>query len=93
MFRGVASVAPGGTISANSLLEMHRRLLAGARIERHGGGLRWVQNWIGGSGYNPCSAEFVPPSPETVPSLLDDLVTFCNDDRLPALAQAAIAHA
>ena len=25
--------------------------------------------------------------------LLEDLVTFCNDDGLPALAQAAIAHA
>ena len=41
-----------------------------------------VQNWIGGSDYNPCSA-----------ALLDDLLAFCNDDGLPALAQAAIAHA
>ena len=93
MVWGVASVALGGTISAEFLLEVHRRLLAGSRLERHGGSIRSVQNWIGGSGYNPCSAEFVPPPPEAVPALLDDLLAFCNDDRLPALAQAAIAHA
>ena len=52
-----------------------------------------MQNWIGGSDYNPCSADFVPPPPERVARLLDDLFTFCNDDSLPALAQAAIAHA
>ena len=55
--------------------------------------MRSVQNWIGGSGYNPCSAEFVPPPPDAVPDLLDDLLDFCNDDGLPTLAQAAIAHA
>ena len=52
-----------------------------------------MQNWIGGSNCNPCSAEFVPPPPETVVNLLDDLFTFCNDDSLPTLAQAATAHA
>ena len=52
-----------------------------------------MQNWIGGSSYNPCSAAFVPPPPEAVALLLDDLLTFCNDDSLPALAQAAVAHA
>ena len=89
---GVASVAPGGPITTDLLLEVHRRLLAGSRLEGHGGSVRSVQNWIGGSGYNPCSAEFVPP-PDAAPALLDDLLTFCNDDGLPALAQAAIAHA
>ena len=52
-----------------------------------------MQNWTGGSGHNPCSAAFVPPPPEDVPTLLDDLIAFCNDDGLPALAQAAVAHA
>ena len=89
---GVASVAPGGPITTDLLLEVHRRLLAGSRLEGHGGSVRSVQNWIDGSGYNPCSAEFVPP-PDAAPALLDDLLTFCNDDGLPALAQAAIAHA
>ena len=93
MIWGVSSVEPGGSISTETVLEVHRRLLAGSRLEAHGGNLRSVQNWIGGSAYNPCSAEFVPPPPEDVPDLLDDLLDFCNDDGLPTLAQAAIAHA
>jgi Fic family protein len=55
--------------------------------------MRTVQNWIGGSSFNPCSAAFVPPPPEQVPWLLADLAAFCNDDSLPAVAQAALAHA
>ena len=89
----VDSVMPGGNITLETLLETHRRLLAGTRLEDHGGSVRTVQNWIGGSDYNPCSASFVPPPPEDVPCLLDDLMDFCNDDSLPALAQAAVAHA
>jgi Fic family protein len=74
------------------LLAFHRRLLADTRLAQHGGKIRTQQNWIGGSAYNPCSAEFIPPPPESVPGLLDDLCQFCNDDALPAVAQAAIAH-
>ncbi|MCY3660912.1 MAG: Fic family protein [Caldilineaceae bacterium] len=93
MVWGVHGVEPGSMMTAESLLEVHRRLLAGTRLEEHGGRIRDMQNWIGGSDYNPCSADFVPPPPERVARLLDDLFTFCNDDSLPALAQAAIAHA
>ncbi len=93
MVWGIESVEPGGPITLSVILEAHRRLLAGTRFEEHGGRIRTEQNWIGGSGYNPCSAAFVPPPPEEVPGLLDDLVRFCNDDTLPALAQAAVAHA
>ena len=93
MVWGIESVEPGGPITLGVILEAHRRLLAGTRFEEHGGRIRTEQNWIGGSGYNPCSAVFVPPPPEEVPILLDDLVRFCNDDTLPALAQAAVAHA
>jgi Fic family protein len=38
-------------------------------------------------------AAFVPPPPQEVARLLADLCAFCNDDALPAVAQAAIAHA
>ena len=93
MVWGVDAVEPGGAITLHTLLEAHRRLLAGTRLESHGGRLRTLQNWIGGSAYNPCAAEFVPPPPEAVAGLLDDLLAFCNDDSLPALAQAAVAHA
>ena len=93
MVWGVDEVEEYGPITLDILLEVHRRLLAGSRLEEHGGQIRTVQNWIGGSGYNPCSAAFVPPLPDNVPLLLGDLIAFCNDDGLPALAQAAIAHA
>ena len=93
MVWGVEAVEPDGPITLDILLEVHRRLLEGTRLEEYGGRIRTVQNWIGGSGYNPCSAALVPPPPEDVPALLDDLIAFCNDDGLPALAQAAIAHA
>ena len=89
----VDTIEQGSPITVDTLLETHRRLLAGSRMEEYGGRVREVQNWIGGSGYNPCSASFVPPPPELVGDLLDDLVGFCNSDSLPALAQAAVAHA
>jgi len=80
-------------VTVDDLLAIHARLLAGTRLEQHAGQLRSVQNWIGGSAYNPCSAAFVPPPPEHVPSLMEDLCAFCNDDNLPAIVQAAVAHA
>jgi len=93
MVYGVETVGPGDPITVESLLDIHRRLLAGSPVAEHGGCLREVQNWIGGSDWNPCSASFVPPPHELVPDLVSDLVEFCNDDSLPAVAQAAIAHA
>ncbi len=93
MVYGVESVRIGDEITTDLLLEIHRRLLAGSRLERYGGRYRDVQNWIGGSSYNPCSAAYVPPPPERVADLMTDLCTFANEDGLPAVAQAAIAHA
>ncbi|MHB2029040.1 MAG: Fic family protein [Acidimicrobiales bacterium] len=93
MIFGIDSIGQGGEITEDLLLEIHRRLLVGTRLEEHGGHYREVQNWIGGSSYNPCSAAFVPPPPEYVPDLMADLCAFANDDGLPAVVQAAIAHA
>jgi len=93
MLFAIESVGEGDVLSVDLLLEIHRRLLLGTRLETHGGQLRGEQNWVGGSSFNPCSAEYVPPPPEAVPSLVSDLCDFCNDDSLPAIAQAAIAHA
>lgn len=80
-------------ITRDTILEIHRCLLANTGLARHAGQMREVQNWIGGSAYNPCSAAFVPPPPETVPELLDDLAGFCNSDSVPAIVQAALVHA
>lgn len=80
-------------ITLAHLLTIHSQLLQGTSLEPLAGALREQQNWIGGSSYNPCSAIFVPPPFERVPDLLEDLCDFCNDDSLPAIAQAALAHA
>jgi len=89
----VDTLARRKTITVDGLVEVHRRLLAGTRLAEHAGQVRTQQNWIGGSSYNPCSASFVPPPHEEVEALLEDLCAFCNEDSIPAVAQAAIAHA
>jgi len=93
MVYATQSVGPDDDVSVDLLLEIHRRLLAGTRLESHGGRFRREQNWIGGSSFNPCSAEFVPPPPEYVRELASDLCHFCNDASLSPLVQAAMAHA
>jgi Fic family protein len=89
----VDSLAEVRQITVEHLLGVHARLLAGTSLEQHAGKLREQQNWIGGSSYNPCSAAFVPPPWERVRELLEDLCEFCNGEELPAIAQAALAHA
>lgn len=88
----VESLSAADTVTVDGLLAVHERLLSRTRLRDHAGQIRSVQNWIGGSSFNPCSAAFVPPPPEQVEGLLADLCAFVNDDELPAVAQAAIAH-
>jgi Fic family protein len=80
-------------LRVDDVLAVHERLLAGTSLEQFGGALREVQNWIGGSSFNPCSAAFVPPPHQHVPELMQDLCDFCNQNDLPAVVQAAVAHA
>jgi Fic family protein len=75
------------------IVDIHRALLERATNSHIAGKIRRVQNWIGGNDYNPCGADFVPPPPEDVDWLLNDLCRFCEQDRLAPLVQAAIAHA
>jgi Fic family protein len=77
----------------DDVLDIHRTLLEGTTEARFAGIVRTDQNWIGGRGTSPRDATFVPPPPDRVPGLFDDLVAFVNLDDLPAISQAAIAHA
>lgn len=81
------------TITVDGLLDIHRVLMERSATPEIAGVVRTAQNWIGGSSYNPCSAAFVPPPPDTLDGLLDDLLRYVNGDDHPALVQAAIAHA
>lgn len=81
------------TFGIEHLTAIHQRLMAHSPTPRIAGEIRTTQNWIGGNAYNPCGAAFVPPPPEHVPELLDDLCATINDDRWPAVIQAAMVHA
>jgi Fic family protein len=77
----------------SDLQGIHRVLLEQASNRGIAGRFRDKQNWIGGNDYNPCGADFVPPPPEEVVRLVEDLCEFCAPQNLPPVVQAAIAHA
>jgi Fic family protein len=93
MERAIAAGIGGRDFTGEDLLDIHRVLLEGTSERRYAGVIRADQNWIGGRGASPADADFVPPPPDRVPGLLDDLIRFVNLDDLPAVAQAAVAHA
>ena len=47
MVYGIDAIGPGDPITVDVLLEVHRRLLSGTRLEAYGGQFRDEQNWIG----------------------------------------------
>jgi Fic family protein len=75
------------------ILAIHARLMEKAPNAQVAGRFRTGQNWIGGNDYNPCGADFVPPPPDYVGGLLEDLCDAINDDLLPPVVQAALVHA
>jgi Fic family protein len=90
----IRNVSPGRLIALDDIATAHALLMADERSEAdYTGRLRDMQNWIGGSDHSPRAALYVPPPPDTVPAYMADLLAFANRDDLPALAQAAIAHA
>lgn len=81
------------SMTIDDICEIHAELLAGTDRASIGGVIRTQQNWIGGSDYNPCGADYVPPPAEAVRPLLENLCDFASSDSLPPLAQAALVHA
>jgi len=85
--------AAGASISVEHLREIHRTLLRRSSDRRIAGVIRGGQNWIGSNPYTPLDADYIPPPPEHVEPLLEDLCRFVARDDLAPIAQAAIAHA
>ncbi|MEO7999086.1 MAG: Fic family protein [Gemmatimonadaceae bacterium] len=77
----------------SEIVSIHRRLFERTAQHKIAGEIRAGQNWIGGNDYTPCGADFVPPPPESIDTLLADLCASINDDTLPPLVQAALVHA
>jgi len=86
-------VATTDTITLQHLLEIHAALTERSDRPEISGLVRTKQNWIGGNDFNPCFAAYVPPPPEHVTGLLEDLCDFVNRDDLPGTVQAGVAHA
>lgn len=77
-------------VRVDNIVDLHASLLP-HEASHHG--LRAVQNWIGGSDWHPLEAAFVPPRPERLPELMDDLVTYMAGGLHSPIVQAALVHA
>ncbi len=83
-------------INIESVCNMHKILLESTRgSNKKPGEIRTVQNWIGPKGCDIEHATFVPPNPEEVVMLLENLFDFCTDDYCyaDAFINVAISHA
>lgn len=81
-------------LDIKKLNEMHKILLDSVRgNNKEPGKIRNVQNWIGPKGCTIEEAIFVPPTPEEVPILLDNLFNYMNDLYIdPLFINMAISH-
>lgn len=90
----VTDVGERRTFAVEDLRSAHRALMQDDPWEAScAGRFRDMQSWIGGSDHSPRGALHVPPAPERVVALMDDLLAYLNRDDVPVLVQAAIAHA
>lgn len=89
----VDEAAKADQVGVEHLMAIHEKLMANAPNYEIAGVVRKNQNWIGGNDYNPCGADFVPPPPEHVDPLLEDLCEAASAEVLSPLVQAAIVHA
>lgn len=93
MEEAVALGSVARRLRLTDVLALHRVLMLATTTPQIAGELRERQDWIGGNAYNPGRADFVPPPPELVKELMQDLVAFVNRSDLPPVVQAAVAHA
>ena len=93
METAIHETASATTFKVAEIITIHTRLMTASPTPKLAGTIRTEQNWIGGNDYNPCGADFVPPPPDSVDSLLADLCRAINDNTLPPVVQAALVHA
>lgn len=86
-------IADRGTdVTVNDICDIHATLMQGETIA---GKTRTTQNWIGSGSINPTpvDAAFVPPPPERVNPLMNDLVHCINRLGDNPIVHASIVHA
>ena len=81
-------------ISLTFVNDIHKILLNSVRgNEKEPGKIRTTQNWIGPKGCSIEEAIFIPPIPEDIPLLLDNLFIYMNDKFIdPLFINLAISH-
>ncbi len=79
-------------VESDTLHRWHRQLMgySGLDSQLHGA-WRPTPGWIGDT--SPLDAVYVPPLPDRVPALIDDLIEFANRTDLDPITQAAVVHA
>jgi len=85
----IAGLADRGRVIATEDIEDLQHVIEPS-LER---GLRREQNWVGGPGWSPIRAEFVPPPEGEVHRLVDDLARFVTATEGNPVVRAAVAHA
>ncbi len=84
----------GKKIDYQLVNEMHKLILDSVRgLHKSPGQIRTTQNWIGPRGCTIENATFVPPRPEEIYSLLENLYQYMNDQfEDPYLINIALSH-
>ncbi|MEW6901288.1 Fic family protein [Trueperella pyogenes] len=77
-------------VTVTDLVDLQAALLGS---EAPTAGIRTVHNWIGVSNFHPIGADYVPPTPELVEGLIEDLLAYLNGATHGSLIQAALVHA
>ena len=92
---GFEKLSSGENISFSLVNDMHRILLDSVRGEsKSPGKIRDIQNWIAPRGMGIENAAFIPPIPEEVYGLLQNLYEYMGDAYVdPILINIAISHA
>jgi len=90
---GLDAITAGDPITVELLCEVHDRLLSGVRgDEADPGELRTTQNFIGSTPYIQ-DARYVPPPPNEIPDLLEDLLEYANQEtNLHPLLRIGLTH-
>lgn len=90
---GLDVIRAGEPVTVELLCEMHHRLLSAVRgDEADPSELRTSQNFIGSTPYIQ-DARYVPPPPNVIPDLLEDLLEYANQDTdLHPLLRIGLIH-
>ena len=94
LLSGAESVRNGQPLGHTLIRGLHQQLLVGdGGPEESTGHYRTAQVLIGNRGHSVANARFVPPPPEPIAGLMDNLIDYmAEDSTYPALLAAAVSH-